>query len=1183
MKGLSPLFLKLEQVKQALPKLRSQALELGGVQGGALALLAAELGRTLGQEVLVVVEHFEEARALAEDLGFYLDPQEIRFFPHYDTIPYDRQSPDKEVVAQRLLSLLGLLQGRPGVTVTTPQALSQVLLPKAVLAGAAFVLKVTDLFEPAELARKLSQLGYVRVDQVEDKGEFSVRGEIFDLYPIQLENPVRVDFFDIEVESIKSFDPVSQLSLGALESILVLPAQEVIYSPERIEVGLSELKALREGTDPLEFGQIYEAISEGLSFSGIENFLPLFYPEPQRLLDYLPPSALVLVHEAESVFNRAKDAFAETKQEWDYSVNEGLPTLAPDRLFWPPERLSEELAPRKPLFSQSLESQKSGALSLSCLTNQGLSALSGDLESARQSPLRRTLGQLKNWYQQGAKVLLSTDSLAHAQQLKEILAEMELTVEIEREWTSADRWHFFSEPKRPSEPGFVLLPQPLNQGFRHVDLSGNLQLVVVNQEDLFGPKQKKRRVRGTKAKDLFTSLEDLKVGDYVVHMEYGIGQYHGLIGIDAGGHTEDFLLLTYSGGDKVYVPVDKLNLVQKFTGSEGGAMPRLNKLGDKAWAKTKAKVKAEVDDMAGELLVLYAKRKAQRGVAFSPEGSLAQEFALSFPYEETPDQLRAIEEVARDMESEVPMDRLVCGDVGFGKTEVAMRACLKAVADSYQVGLLVPTTILAQQHYETLVERFKPFPVKIGLVSRFQKPKQITETLKALESGQLDILVGTHRLLSKDVQFKKLGLLVIDEEQRFGVRHKEQLKAMRTQVDCLSLSATPIPRTLHMSLMGIRDISVINTPPMDRRAIRTRLLKFSDFVIQEAVERELRRGGQIFFIHNRVESIYEVATYLNALLPRIKLGIAHGQMGETELEEVMHGFIAKDFDLLLATAIVESGLDIPNANTILVNNADQFGLAQLYQLRGRVGRSRAQAYAYFLTPKDKLLSEIAKKRLSILQELNHLGAGFKIASYDLELRGAGNLLGASQSGQIQAVGFELYTQMIEEAIGQLTETGPPETAKSEVRLDLGLAANLPESYIPSMNLRLEAYKEVSLAKTEEELWELRAGLEDRFGPLPASGANLFLSMQIKLLAQSMAIERVGIKGKEMELSFGPAFRPDPNKLFALIQASKVPIRPAPGSRLILGLQGDVEAALVLLKTLKPRLLEINLEEVHPTL
>lgn len=691
---------------------------------------------------------------------------------------------------------------------------------------------------------------------------------------------------------------------------------------------------------------------------------------------------------------------------------------------------------------------------------------------------------------------------------------------------------------------------PLNFGFRWIDQEGETRLAIITDEEIFGPKQKQRRVKSSQLKHFFSSLGDLKVGDYVVHVEYGVGKYEGLKSLQMGPSESDFLVLSYLNGDKVYVPVDKFHLVQKYAGIESGK-PKLNKLGGKTWAKTKSKVQSEIDDMADELIRVAAERKAKKGIPFAPNHKMMDELALTFPYQETKDQEQAISEVLSDMEQTYPMDRLVCGDVGFGKTEVALRAAFKAVADNHQVGLLVPTTILAQQHYESFCKRFSDFPVKVAILSRFQTAKQSKETLKELEDGKVDILIGTHRILSKDIKFKKLGLLIIDEEQRFGVRHKEKIKSLKSNIDTLTLSATPIPRTLHMSMVGIRDISVINTAPMDRRAIRTRLSKFGDYVIKEAVNRELRRNGQVFFIHNRVESIYQVGQYLNQILPKVKIGIAHAQMGERELETIMLDFINHQYDVLLSTTIVESGLDIPNANTIIVNNAENFGLSQLYQLRGRVGRSNLQAYAYLLSSQEKVLTEVARKRLSVLQELNHLGAGFKIASYDLELRGAGNVLGSKQSGHIAAIGYEMYTAMIEDAVNKLRSGKEKQVAMpiEDMKMKLNFKAALPEHYISSMNQRLDAYKSVSGCQTEAELWEVRASLEDRFGKMPDSAVNLFHTMQIKLHASPMHVTGISQSGDSLELSFSDKFQPNPLKLAAFMGNSQYKPKVSPDSRI----------------------------------
>ncbi|NQU63114.1 MAG: transcription-repair coupling factor [SAR324 cluster bacterium] len=757
--------------------------------------------------------------------------------------------------------------------------------------------------------------------------------------------------------------------------------------------------------------------------------------------------------------------------------------------------------------------------------------------------------QLKEWNLAGAKIAIAVGSQSKADRVRQMLDDINLSVTVFEESTPQTRRSFLLDDYAPTEASFCLIPLSISQGFRWVDQKGGTKVALISDEEIFGSRQKQRRIRNPGVKKFFSSLGDLNAGDYVVHVEYGIGRYEGLKKITVGQNEADYLVIVYHGGDKVYVPVDKFHLVQKYTGGEGSG-PSLNKLGGKTWLKTKSKISSEIDDMAEELVRINAERQAKKGVAFSPDGSLMNEFTLSFPFQETEDQEGAIKDVLQDMEMEKPMDRLVCGDVGFGKTEVAMRAAYKAAIDGYQVGILVPTTILAQQHYDSFCRRFAETPVRIGMLSRFRSAKQIKEVLKELKENKMDIVIGTHRLLSKDVVFNKLGLLVIDEEQRFGVKHKETVKKLRSTVDTLILSATPIPRTLHMSMVGIRDISVINTPPMDRRAIRTRLLKFNDYVIQEAVNREIRRHGQVFFIHNRVESIYEMGQYLNGILPQAKIAVAHGQMPEKNLEQVMLDFVKGDYDVLLSTTIVESGLDIPNVNTIVINNADHFGLSQLYQLRGRVGRSNMQAYAYLMTPREKILSETARKRLTILQELNHLGAGFKIANFDLELRGAGNVLGAQQSGHIAAVGFELYTSMIEEAVAKIQEGESRRKPAEEIKLNLTIEASLPDSYIDSMNQRLDAYKMISACENEAALWDVRSALEDRFGRLPPAAINLFYSMQIKLLATDLMITQLNQSYETIEIVFSDAFQPDPASILNFMKNSNYEPRILPNNTII---------------------------------
>ncbi|MCP4752827.1 MAG: transcription-repair coupling factor, partial [Proteobacteria bacterium] len=950
--------------------------------------------------------------------------------------------------------------------------------------------------------------------------------------------PLRLDFFDDELESIKYFDVETQRSTRQVETINAFPAQEVVYTEESTKNALNGLLPLKANTVPQTYHYMVEQIESHSAFPGIESLLPVFYTSTSTLLDYFSTPPRILFFDKHVIEERSKNFFKEVLAEYEYSRQEGNPTLDPEGLYLTNKALFQKFKAFRSVDVQSLNLEnRSRRFDLSTVDNSAIRSLAVSSETMDQSSTRNVLAQLKTWNQSGAKIAIAVGSQSKADRIRQMLEDIDVTVPVLEDSIPQQRKAFFKREFSALETSFCVIPTPVSHGFRWVDEVGNTKVALISDEEIFGIRQKQRRLQKSSLKHFFSSLGDLNVGDYVVHVEYGIGRYDGLKKIEVGQQDSDYLVIVYQEGDKVYVPVDKFHLVQKYAGGEA-SRPKVSKLGSKTWAKTKSKVRSQIDDMAEELVRINAERQAKKGVAFSPDSTLMNEFTLGFMFQETEDQERAIRDVIQDMEQEKPMDRLVCGDVGFGKTEVAMRAAYKAVIDSYQVGILVPTTILAQQHYDSFRKRFENTPVKVGLLSRFRTPKQIKSTLKDLKEGQVDIAIGTHRLLSKDVSFKQVGLLVIDEEQRFGVKHKETIKKMRTTVDTLTLSATPIPRTLHMSMVGIRDISVINTPPMDRRAIRTRLLKFNDYVIQEAVNREIRRNGQVFFIHNRVESIFHVGQYLNKILPRVKVAVAHGQMSERDLEQVMFDFINGEYDILLSTTIVESGLDIPNVNTIIINNADQFGLAQLYQLRGRVGRSSAQAYSYLMTPRDKVLSENARKRLTILQELNHLGAGFKIASHDLELRGAGNVLGAQQSGHIVAVGFELYTAMVEEAVAKIRKGEVKPKEDRETKLNLLVDANLPDSYIVSMNQRLDAYKTISSCRAEDELWDVRNSLEDRYGKLPAETVNLFHTMQIKLLTTDLHIVQLNQVHDFLELVFSDEFQPEPSVILNFMNNSK---------------------------------------------
>ncbi len=1130
---------------------------LSSLTGSARAFFISMLSKQVDVPLLVVAESYEAAELIKQDLEFFSDASSVNFFPHWDTIPYDNQSPSKDVLAIRFQSLQRILEQKACITVTTPNAIMQQILPPSVFLNHCFNLKKSETYERDNLLKNLVRNGFTRVEMVEEKGEFSVRGEIIDIFPITEPEPVRLDFFDNELESIKSFDVETQRSTEQLSSVAIFPAQEVLFSKTTTQNALDGLQSIKTNTVPQLYHSVVEQIESNVGFPGMENLLPLFYSSTATVLDYFSQSPWVLFLEKSAVKNRSEDFFDEILSEYEYSRREGHPTMDPDKLYLTSNGFFSSIEQYKAIDIQALNLENNQEIfDLSTVDNAAIRSLALSDEAIDQSSVYNVLKQLKTWNQNKAKIAIAVDSHSKGDRIRQMLEEIDLTVPILKTSSDQECSAFFNSDFSPLETSFCIIPSPISKGFRWIDQVGNTKIALISDEEIFGTRRKQSRVRKNSLKHFFSSLGDLKVGDYVVHVEYGIGKYEGLKKITAGTNESDYLVIVYQGGDKVYVPVDKFHLVQKYKGGDDGR-PKVNKLGSKAWTRTKSKIRSEVDDMAEELVRINAIRKAKKGVAFSPDSSLMNEFTLSFPYQETDDQEKAIQDVIQDMELEQPMDRLVCGDVGFGKTEVAMRASYKAAIDGFQIGILVPTTILAKQHFDSFSKRFENTSVSIGMLSRFQTPARIRETLKDLKEGSIDIAIGTHRLLSNDVVFKKLGLLVIDEEQRFGVKHKEKIRKYRTTVDTLTLSATPIPRTLHMSLVGIRDISVINTPPMDRRSIRTRLMKFNDYVIQEAVNREIRRNGQIFFIHNRVESIYQVGQYLSSILPNVKLAVAHGQMSERDLEKVMFDFIDKQYDVLLSTTIVESGLDIPNVNTIIINNADQFGLSQLYQLRGRVGRSNLQAYSYLMTPREKVLTETARKRLAILQELNHLGAGFKIANYDLELRGAGNVLGSQQSGHIAAVGFELYTSMIEDAVSKIQMGETVEVRDSEeVKLNLNIDANLPDSYISSMNQRLDAYKTISSCKTEDELWEVRSSLEDRYGKMPEETVCLFYSMQIKFLLAQLHISQLNHAYDSLDMVFNEKFKPDPEVLLNYLGDPKNKAKLLPDNRLIVGISAS---------------------------
>ena len=1092
-------------------------LEVLGLLGSSGAyLLAAELA-TLAEPLLVVAADGREAERCAAALAFYHGrPDEVFFFPHWEIRPYEPLSPHPEVEASRLAALAALHEGRARAVVTTARALLQRVIPREVLGTLSASLRAGEDYPRNELTALLLRLGYNAVPLVEDRGTFSLRGDILDIFPPSLPQPVRLEFFGDSLERLRPFDPVSQRSAAAeLKELRLLPAREMVLTGEFLTTFSRRLK---ERCDLLGLPRtlreaVLEEAREGLLAPGRQFLLPLVHDRLDSLFDYAPKGRWVILDPP--AVEQAGDEFAaEVAEGVARLARREEPYVEATELYLTPAELERELTLRRrqdfsPLDVLRLDEGRQRYR----LNVFGNGDIHGRLREA--GGFAALAGQLRQWREAGWRTLLVCHQQGQAERLVDLLAPEGMHPDFDPTVSC--------KSLRPGD--LVITLGELADGFRLPDE----KLAVVTEEEIFG-----QRVRRRPRKDvcaLLSSLAELKEGDYVVHADHGIGRYHGLLHLSMGPSEGDFLHLEYAGGDKLYLPVERIEKVQKYVGGEGQT-PRLDKMGGGAWEKAKFKARAAVEELARELLKIYARRELSQGFAYSPPDRVFREFEAAFPYEETPDQLQAIQEVLADMESTRPVDRLVCGDVGYGKTEVAIRAAFRAALDGRQVAVLVPTTVLARQHWETFRERFKGYPVEVDVVSRFRTPAEMKQVLERAAAGQIDILIGTHRILQRDVRFKNLGLVIIDEEQRFGVTHKERLKKLRAEVDVITLTATPIPRTLHMSMMGMRDLSVIETPPVDRLAVRTYVTRFDDDLIREAILRELRRGGQVFFVHNQVKNIEAMAEFLRTLVPEAKIIVGHGQMGEKALEQVMVDFIEGKAQVLVCSTIIENGIDIPRANTIIINRADCFGLSQLYQLRGRVGRSRHRAYAYLLIPGEGSLTREARERLRVLQDLTELGAGFRVASHDLELRGAGDLLGARQAGQIAAIGFEMYTELLEETIDELKGLEREEKIDPEVRL--GLSAFLPEKYLPDPNQRLVFYKQLAAAEAVEELYDLADELRDRYGELPEPATLLIEVMKLRVLMKRLKVEQAEYDGRQLLFAFHAGTPVPPEKILKLM-------------------------------------------------
>jgi transcription-repair coupling factor (superfamily II helicase) len=1096
-----------------------------GVSGSQRGAIAALLAESQQKDLLYIAENTQKIKEIIDDLQFWLPGYRVYYFPALDILPFEVLAQSRETRWQRLETIEGLLfAGGPVAVVTTVEALRKNMQPPNYIRQAFRTLEVGQRLDIQELLKWLVDRGYQRMERVEEKGQIALRGGILDIYCPTAENPSRIEFFDDEVDSIRSFSPETQRSTEKLNKLWLAPASECIFNEEHRQQILKGLAseahkekhkkqaknkdcADEQNLDAAKVkgraGQLMELVAEGCFFPGYEQLLPYTNDEPALLADYFPRKPLTVLVEP----SRQREASQFWEKEYQQTCSDLLEKgrICPGQIanYVSLDELIQTIGHQGMLFLSLLPKRPSWFDKTKLL---GISAKTVSLFLKKAQLLA---DELREWrrLQYSVMIVVSTDE--RARRLQESLRDLGIEAGYEKDEYKAVA-HKIS-----------IVSGKVSAGF---DFAGFKLAVVTEHELYFQPKQK----TGTKAfKDgkRQVLLEDLKPGDYVVHVNYGIGRYEGIENIAVADAQRDYLMISYNGADRLYVPTDQASLLQKYNGQEG-ARPKLSKLGGSEWAKVKAKAKKAIEDMADELLSLYAAREALSGFAFVEDTPWQKEFEEAFAYEETADQLRSIAEVKADMELPRPMDRLLCGDVGYGKTEVAMRAAFKAATAGKQVAILVPTTVLSQQHFRTFSQRFEGFALEVGVLNRFRSAKEQKETLQRLAEGRIDIIIGTHRLLSKDVVFKDLGLLVVDEEQRFGVTHKERIKQLKQTVDVLTLTATPIPRTLHMAMTGIRDLSVIETPPEERYPVQTYVVEHSLPLIREAIRRELGRGGQVYYLHNRIEDIDRVSEMIRQLVPEARVAVAHGRMTELALERVMYDFMEGNFDVLVCTTIIESGLDIANANTVIIDQADRLGLAQLYQIRGRVGRSNRVAYAYLTYSKEKTLTEIAEKRLSAIREFTELGAGYKIAMRDLEIRGAGNLLGAQQHGQIAAVGFDLYCKMLEEEVRlkrqqNALEKGLPvppfEQEPEAVTIDLQIKAFIPASYVEDEGTKIGFYQRINNAGNKEDIEDLRDELVDRFGDIPEPLENLLHIGAIKTMAKGARIESVTQQGRQIKI------------------------------------------------------------------
>ncbi len=1103
---------------------------VSGLTPTGKALFYPLLHRALSRPLMVLVndnravdEMLPVIRSLAE-LSGAPPPDSVVALPAYDVLPFENLSPHPEIQETRAAALWKIATGSAEIVIAPVAASAMRLRDAGFYADLAKVVRRGDMLDPDRLLQHLRAVGYNQVDIVQMPGEFAHRGGLVDVYSPELDRPVRIELFGDEIESIRKFDPETQRSAAVADEVVLLPLTETPVDEETLSAINARLTGERlEGSSEL----IERAVrATGVSvFPGWELYAPIA-AATETLFD-LMPRAVVLLDEPDLLDETCDAWWTKLTGAHERSLVGNL--VRPEELSLSPELWRERLQRCTAISVEQLGIEGGEDAEHLVLQTQPTTRFHGSVAAMAEEVERLT--------RDGKRVMFAVSSTGEVERLADVFNEYNLSFRIGSRTPKpgsevfVEESTYFAEEIAATTIVKAYVPEGVAVPEANFVLFGTRDLFDESEVSLGRPQRQKSKVSA-----FLSDFRDLAIGDYVVHVEHGIGQYQGLREIpQEDGSAAEFMVLEYAEGARLYVPLTRLDLVQKYRSSEG-VKPVLNRLGTQQWQKTKARVKKAMKDMAEELLKLYAARKTAQGHGFAPDTEWQHEFEDSFEFNETEDQMSAIIDVKHDMESPTPMDRLLCGDVGYGKTEVGMRAAFKAVSDNRQVAVLAPTTVLVFQHYNTFRQRFAAFPIKIEMLSRFRSPKQQKETLAKLEAGQVDIVIGTHRVLSKDVKFSDLGLVIVDEEQRFGVRHKERLKQLRKEVDVLTMSATPIPRTLHMSLLGLRDMSVIETPPKDRMAIQTVVAAWDEKLLRSAIEKELERGGQVYFVHNRVESIYDIADKIREMVPSARILVGHGQMPESELEKVMLAFMRHEADILLATTIIENGLDIPLCNTIIINRADRHGLSELYQLRGRVGRSERRAYAYLLIPPDRELSELARRRLAALKEFSDLGAGFKIAALDLELRGAGNLLGGEQSGHIEAVGFELYTTMLERTVRELKGEVSEETP--ETQLNLGLNIRIPADYIREENQRLRMYKRIAGVESESQLEDVAGELGDRYGTPPPPVRNLLEYAALKLLSQRIGVAQIERRREAVSIRFTRKRRSIPNGWRASSLASR---------------------------------------------